>query len=63
MEKPFKISITEWAKTYCTHVDHSGQTIGDVVEMFTNLLIMQGYGKELIVETFKDQIIELNQPI
>jgi len=61
MEQPFKISITEWGRTYCTHVDHSGQSIGDVVDMFTNLLIAQGYGTELIIETLKDQITILNQ--
>jgi len=61
MEQPFKISITEWGRTYCTHVDHSGQSIGDVVEMFSNLLIAQGYGTELIIETLKDQITILNQ--
>jgi hypothetical protein len=60
-EKPFKISITEWGKTYCTHEEHSGQSIGDKVEMFTNLLIMQGYGKELIIETLKDQVDILKQ--
>jgi hypothetical protein len=61
MEQPFKISITEWGRTYCTHVDHSGQSIGDVVDMFANLLIAQGYGTELIIETLKDQITILNQ--
>lgn len=61
MEQPFKISITEWGRTYCTHVDHSGQSIGDVVNMFTNLLSAQGYGTELIIETLKDQITILNQ--
>ena len=61
MEQPFKISITEWGRTYCTHVDHSGQSIGDVVDMFSNLLIAQGYGTELIIETLKDQIDILNQ--
>jgi hypothetical protein len=61
MEQPFKISITEWGRTYCTHVDHSGQSIGDVVDMFTNLLSAQGYGTELIIETLKDQIDILNQ--
>jgi hypothetical protein len=61
MEQPFKISITEWGRTYCTHVDHSGQSIGDVVEMFSNLLSAQGYGTELIIETLKDQITILNQ--
>jgi hypothetical protein len=61
MEQPFKISITEWGRTYCTHVDHSGQSIGDVVDMFANLLIAQGYGTELIIETLKDQITLLNQ--
>ena len=61
MQQPFKISITEWGRTYCTHVDHSGQSIGDVVDMFTNLLIAQGYGTELIIETLKDQIDILNQ--
>jgi hypothetical protein len=61
MEQPFKISITEWGRTYCTHVDHSGQSIGDVVDMFTNLLSAQGYGTELIIETLKDQITILNQ--
>ena len=61
MEQPFKISITEWGRTYCTHVDHSGQSIGDVVDMFTNLLTAQGYGTELIIETLKDQITILNQ--
>jgi|SanBayMetagenome_1026888.scaffolds.fasta_scaffold384428_1 hypothetical protein len=61
MEQPFKISITEWGRTYCTHVDHSGQSIGDVVDMFSNLLIAQGYGTELIIETLKDQITILNQ--
>lgn len=61
MQQPFKISITEWGKTYCTHVDHSGQSIGDVVDMFANLLIAQGYGTELIIETLKDQIDILNQ--
>jgi hypothetical protein len=60
MEQPFKISITEWGRTYCTHVDHSGQSIGDVVDMFANLLIAQGYGTELIIETLKDQITLLN---
>jgi hypothetical protein len=29
--------------------------------MFTNLLIAQGYGTELIIETLKDQITILNQ--
>ena len=61
MEQPFKISITEWGRTYCTHVDHSGQSIGDVVDMFSNLLIAQGYCTELIIETLKDQITILNQ--
>lgn len=61
MEQPFKISITEWGRTYCTHVDHSGQSIGDVVDMFTKLLSAQGYGTELIIETLKDQITILNQ--
>lgn len=61
MEQPFKISITEWGRTYCTHVDHSGQSIGDVVDMFSNLLSAQGYGTELIIETLKDQIDILNQ--
>ena len=61
MEQPFKISITEWGRTYCTHEDHSGQSIGDVVDMFTNLLIAQGYGTELIIETLKDQITILNK--
>jgi hypothetical protein len=60
-EQPFKISITEWGRTYCTHVDHSGQSIADVVDMFANLLIAQGYGTELIIETLKDQITILNQ--
>ena len=61
MQQPFKISITEWGKTYSTYVDNSGQSIGEVVNMFTDLLIVQGYGNELIIETLKDQIAILNQ--
>lgn len=49
-----KISIESHNKTHTTETDFDSLTTDEVAEIVTNLLICVGYGKESIIESFKE---------
>jgi hypothetical protein len=49
-----KITITSHDKTHTTETKHDDLTTDEVAEIITNLLVCVGFGKEGIIEAFKD---------
>jgi hypothetical protein len=49
-----KITITAHEKTHTTETSYDDLTTDEVAEIITNLLICVGFGKEGIIEAFKD---------
>ena len=49
-----KISIEAHDKIHTTETDFDSLTTDEVAEIITNLLICVGYGKESIINAFKE---------
>jgi hypothetical protein len=49
-----KITITSHGQTHTTEVEHDNLTTEEIAEIITNLLTCAGYGKEGIINAFKE---------
>ena len=49
-----KITITSHDITHTTETKHDDLTIDEVAEIVTNLLVCVGFGKEGIINAFKE---------
>ena len=49
-----KITITSYDKTHTTETINDDLTTDEVAEIITNLLVCVGFGKEGIIEAFKE---------
>lgn len=56
--QPFKMSITEWGKTYNIENRTSGVTLDEIFEDFIYLLKCMGFGEDVIATKFKQQVGE-----
>jgi hypothetical protein len=49
-----KITVTSHGQTHSTEVEHDNLTTEEIAEIITNLLTCAGYGRNNIIDTFKE---------